>query len=108
MRGTRRYFFALAVQLLAGVLHAAPAAAQTKLKFYSWQTDDQSNSVWWLAANKAFEQAHPGVSIEFIKVPRDRFADTMMVMFAGNTPSDIVHLAAFEFQTFAEQDWLED
>ena len=104
-RAWLRALFAIPALLL---LFALPATAQTKLRFYSWQTDDQSNSVWWLAANKAFEQAHPGVSIEFIKAPRATFADTMMVMFAGNTPPDIVHLASFEFQAFADQDWLED
>ena len=87
---------------------ASQAIAQTKLRFYSWQTDDQSNSIWWQAVNKAFEEAHPGVTIDFVKVPRDDFADTMMVMFSGNTPPDIVHLASFEFHAFAEQDWLED
>jgi multiple sugar transport system substrate-binding protein len=89
-------------------LVAQPATAETKLRFYSWQTDDQSNSVWWLAANKAFEAANPGVSIEFVKVPRDSFADTMMVMFSGDTPPDIVHLASFEFPSFAQEDFLED
>lgn len=91
-----------------GVVLAGSAQAQTKLRFYSWQTDDQSNSVWWLAANKAYEAAHPGVAIDFVKVPRDSFADTVMVMFSGNTPPDIVHLASFEFPSFAQEDFLED
>lgn len=94
--------------LAALLLATAAAQAQTKLRFYSWQTDDGSNSVWWLAANKAFEAAHPGVTIDFIKAPRDDFADTMMVLFSGDTPPDIVHLASFEFNAFAEQGWLED
>jgi len=96
----------LAIALVLGC--SSQAGAQTKLRFYSWQTDDQSNSIWWLAVNKAFGEAHPGVTIDFVKVPRDDFADTMMVMFSGNTPPDIVHLASFEFHAFAEQDWLED
>lgn len=100
------------IRIVLGILLALslvqPAGAQTKLRFYSWQTDDQSNAVWWHAANKAFEQDHPGVAIDFVPVPRDRFADTMMVMFAANNPPEIVHLAAFEFQAFADQGWLED
>jgi multiple sugar transport system substrate-binding protein len=96
------------IGILVALLLALPASAQTKLRFYSWQTDDQSNSVWWRAANKAFEQEHPGIAIDFVQVPRDRFADTMMVMFAANNAPEIVHLAAFEFQTFADQGWLED
>lgn len=93
-----------------GLVAALPAQAQTptKLRFYSWQTDDQSNSVWWLAANKAYEAAHPGATIDFVKIPRDSFADTMMVMFSGNTPPDIVHLASFEFPSFAQEEFLED
>jgi len=98
----------LLAALLLVALTALPAAAQTKLRFYSWQTDDQSNSVWWLAVNKEFEAAHPGVTIDFVKVPRDSYADTMMVMFSGNTPPDIVHLASFEYPSFAQEDFLED
>jgi multiple sugar transport system substrate-binding protein len=100
----------LAGLALFGMLLLSPAAAraETHLRFYSWQTDDQSNSVWWLATIKQFEADHPGVVIDFTKVPRDDFADTMMTMFGGGTPPDIVHLAAFEFQTFADQDWLAD
>lgn len=101
----------IATILAALALVAMPLAvkaADTKLKFYSWQTDDRSNSVWWLATIKEFQDKHPGTTIDFTKVPRDDFADTMMVMFGSNTPPDIVHLASFEFQAFAEQDWLED
>lgn len=95
--------------VIALALGAAPArATDTQLKFYSWQTDDQSNSIWWLATIKAFEAEHPGVTIQFTKVARADFADTMMVMFGADTPPDIVHLAAFEFPAFAEQDWLKD
>ena len=104
----RRVLVAGALALLAALPAQAQAPAATKLRFYSWQTDDQSNSVWWLAVNKAFEAAHPGVTIDFVKVPRDSFADTMMVMFSGNTPPDIVHLASFEFPSFAHEDFLED
>jgi multiple sugar transport system substrate-binding protein len=93
---------------LAALICAWPASAQTKLKFYSWQTDDKSNSVWWRASLKQFQADHPGVAVEFIKVNRDIFADTMMVMFGSGTPPDIVHLAAFEHHAFAEQGWLED
>ncbi len=99
---------ALVAACALALIAIMPAQAQTKLRFFSWQTDDQSNSVWWLAANKAFEAAHPGVTIEFVKVPRDSFADTMMVMFGGNTPPDIVHLAAFEFPSFVQEGFLED
>ena len=94
--------------LLAAVLAAPPARAETKLRFYSWQTDDQSNSIWWKDTIRAFQAEHPGTVIDLVGVPRASFADTMMTMFGGNTPPDIVHLASFEFQAFADQDWLED
>jgi multiple sugar transport system substrate-binding protein len=103
---TMRIFFCL---VMAGILFAAaPALAETKLRFYSWQTDDQSNSVWWKATIAAFLADHPGVAIDFVGVPRGEFADTMMTMFGANNPPDIVHLASFEFQAFADQGWLED
>ena len=62
----------------------AARAAETTLRFYSWQTDDGSNSIWWKAANAAFEAAHPGVKIDFIKIPRSNFADQLMVMFGAD------------------------
>ena len=104
----RRYLAAIAACLLLVATHAVAQTSPTTLRFYSWQTDDQSNSVWWNAANAAFEKSHAWTHINFVGTPRDTFADTMMVMFASNNPPDIVHLAAFEFQAFADQDWLED
>ncbi len=98
----------IAAALVLTALAAGTAHAETKLRFYSWQTDDQSNSVWWRAVNKAYQDEHPGIVIDFVKVPRDSFADTMMVMFGGNTPPDIVHLASFEFPAFAQEGFLEN
>jgi multiple sugar transport system substrate-binding protein len=104
----RKLLAGLVLGVVLCVSAVTASRADTRLRFYSWQTDDQSNSVWWWATIKQFEADHPGVTIEFIKVPRDSFADTMMTMFGGNTPPDIVHLASFEFQEFADQGWLED
>ena len=48
------------------------------------------------------------MKIEFTNVPRDSYADQMTTLFASGSPPDIVHLASFEFQSFADNGWLED
>ncbi|MBZ6077216.1 ABC transporter substrate-binding protein [Microvirga puerhi] len=84
------------------------AFAQNKvLKFVSWQKDERGVGDWWASVIKAFEEAHPGVKIEWTKVERGAYADTMTTLFAGGNPPDIVHLASFEFQKFADNGWLE-
>ncbi|WP_248311228.1 sugar ABC transporter substrate-binding protein [Bosea sp. UNC402CLCol] len=87
---------------------ALPALAQNKvLKFVSWQKDERGTGDWWGSVIKEFEATHPGVKIEWTKVERGAFADTMTTLFAGGQPPDIVHLASFEFQKFAANGWLE-
>ena len=84
-----------------------PANAET-LKFVSWQVDDGGMGDWWQAAIAKFEDEHPGVEIEFTKVERASYADTMTTLFAGGQPPHIVHLASFEYQNFAENGWMEN
>ncbi|MGX5732912.1 ABC transporter substrate-binding protein [Bosea thiooxidans] len=87
---------------------ALPTRAQNKvLKFVSWQKDERGTGDWWGSVIKEFEATHPGVRIEWTKVERGAFADTMTTLFAGGQPPDIVHLASFEFQKFADNGWLE-
>ncbi|QGZ36540.1 ABC transporter substrate-binding protein [Stappia indica] len=86
----------------------SPALADTTLKFVSWQVDDAGTGDWWKAAIAAFEEANPGVKVEFTKVERAAYADTMTTLFAGGQPPHIVHLASFEFQSFAENGWMEN
>jgi multiple sugar transport system substrate-binding protein len=85
----------------------APAMADTVLKFISWQTDDAGTGDWWRSVIAEFEKRHPGVKIEFTKADRSSYADTMTTLFAANQPPQIVHLASFEFQMFADNGWLE-
>lgn len=98
---------AAALALLGGVW-AGPAAAETTLKFISWQVDERGYGDWWQAAIEEFERTHEGVTIEFTKVPRDSYADQMTTLFASGSPPEIVHLASFEFQNFADNGWLEN
>lgn len=87
-------------------LASAPASAET-LTFVSWMKDEAGYGDWWNEAIAEFEASHDGVNIEMTRVARDEYADTMFTMFAGGTPPDIVHLAAFEYQPFAHEGWLE-
>jgi multiple sugar transport system substrate-binding protein len=107
LKTIRRLAFATAASCIA-LTAAAPAFADTTLKFVSWQRDEPGVMDWWAALIKEFEATHPGVKVEWTKVARASFADTMTTLFAGGTPPDIVHLAAFEFQQFANNGWLED
>ncbi len=84
------------------------AAQATTLSFVSWQADDDAQGGWWKRAISKFESEHPGVTIEFTKVERGAYADTMTTLFAGGKPPHIVHLASFEYQSFAENGWMEN
>lgn len=87
---------------------AVSTAQAGVLKFISWQTDDGGMGDWWRDAIATFEAAHPGTTIEFTKVERASYADTMTTLFAGGSPPHIVHLASFEYQNFAENGWMEN
>lgn len=97
--------FAVLMLLLSA---AAVSAQDTTLTFISWQVDEPGVGDWWRTAIEEFEGSHEGISIEFTKVARPEYADTFLTLFAGGRPPDIVHLAAFEFQQFADAGWLED
>ncbi|WP_164470439.1 ABC transporter substrate-binding protein [Bosea sp. Root483D1] len=98
---------AAALALAAGFLPGAALAQGKVLKFVSWQKDERGVGDWWGSVIKEFEATHPGVKIEWTKVERGAYADTMTTLFAGGKPPDIVHLASFEFQKFADNGWLE-
>jgi multiple sugar transport system substrate-binding protein len=83
-------------------------AQQKTLRFVSWQKDERGVGDWWASVIKEFETRNPGVKVEWTKVERAAYADTMTTLFAGGKPPEIVHLASFEFQKFADNDWLED
>ncbi|MBR3191255.1 sugar ABC transporter substrate-binding protein [Bosea sp. (in: a-proteobacteria)] len=107
MTRTRLAFTAAALALAAGFLPGAAWAQGKVLKFVSWQKDERGVGDWWGSVIKEFEATHPGVKIEWTKVERGAYADTMTTLFAGGKPPDIVHLASFEFQKFADNGWLE-
>ncbi len=100
---------AVLAAMSAGILSLAalPASAQT-LKFISWQVDEDGTGNWWREAIDRFESENPGVTVEFTKVDRGSYADTMTTLFAGGQPPQIVHLASFEYQNFAENGWMEN
>jgi multiple sugar transport system substrate-binding protein len=87
-------------------LTALPLSAET-LTFVSWMKDEPGYGDWWNEIVAEFEETHEGVDIEMTRVARDDYANAMFTMFAGGSPPDIVHLAAFEYQPFADEGWLE-
>ena len=99
---------ALGAAAVAWTATALPASAETTLKFISWQVDEDGFGEWWHEIIAEFERTHPDVTIEFTKVARNDYADTMTTLFASGAPPEIVHLASFEYQSFADNGWLED
>jgi multiple sugar transport system substrate-binding protein len=101
---------AMVTVLAAGLLTMTTiSATQAKvLKFVSWQVEEGTMGDWWHEIIASFEESHPGVTIEFTKVDRAHYADTMTTLFAGGQPPHIVHLASFEYQNFAENGWMEN
>ncbi|MDR7544892.1 MAG: extracellular solute-binding protein [Armatimonadota bacterium] len=100
---------ALIVVLAAGLLAAPGGAAPREivLRFPSWQQDEPGVSGWWKEQIAAFERAHPGVRIEFTKVPLAEHTDKLIAQFAANQPPQIVHIPAQTFFPFADRGWLE-
>lgn len=92
----------------ASMALTAPAMSDTTLKFISWQVDEPGIKEWWQGIIGEFEAAHPGVTIDFTKVARENYLDTMITLFASGSPPDIAHLAVFEVGPIAENGWLED
>src|SRR6185437_15889272 len=104
-----RKFFSVALAAFAlCCLAPPPASADDTLKFISYQKDEKGVGDWFVAVIKEFEATHPGVHIEFTKVEPGAYAETMTTLFAGGSPPDIVHLAAFDYPKFAANDWLEN
>lgn len=96
------------VLLLTGVLAVAGGAAPAiVLRFPSWQQDEPGVSNWWKERIAAFEQAHPGVRIEFTKIPLAEHTDKLITQFAANSPPQIVHVPAQTYFPFADRGWLE-
>jgi multiple sugar transport system substrate-binding protein len=99
---------ALATTMTLGTLLGSTAVNAETLTFVSWMKDEKGYGDWWNEVIARFEADHPGVTVEMTKVARAEYADTMFTMFAGGNPPDIVHLAAFEYQPFADAGWMED
>lgn len=91
---------------LSTALVSLPVSAET-LTFVSWMKDEPGYGDWWNEVIAEYEATHPGVDIEMTGVARNDFASAMFTMFAGGSPPDILHLAAFEYQAFAEEGWME-
>lgn len=99
----------LAAAAIAGVmLLPASAMAQTELTLVSWFWGAATYGDWLEEVVVKFEAEHPGVTINKTKVAgNNRFTTNYSLMVAG-TPSDITHLAAREYQPFADEGFLED
>lgn len=95
----------VAVGLLVSTGAAAPR--EVVLRFPSWQQDEPGVSGWWKEQIAAFERAHPGVRIEFTKVPLAEHTDKLIAQFAAGSPPQIVHVPAQTFFPFADRGWLE-
>ena len=104
----RSILMAGAAAIVLSLSGGVALAQQKVLKFVSWQKDERGVGDWWAAVIKEFEAKNQGVKVEWTKVERGAYADTMTTLFAGGKPPEIDHLASFEFQKFADQGWLED
>lgn len=97
--------FILVAGLLTPRIGAGPR--ETVLRFPSWQQDEPGVSGWWKEQIATFERAHPGVRIEFTKIPLAEHTDKLIAQFAANQPPQIVHVPAQTFFPFADRGWLE-
>ncbi|MBN9061987.1 MAG: hypothetical protein BGP06_06525 [Rhizobiales bacterium 65-9] len=96
----------LAGALLSLAANGAQAQTKIELDFPTWQAEEPGPAEFWTDAVKAFEAAHPGVTIKKYQVPFREYIDKLTVRFAGGNPPDITHLPLRNFPAFASQGWL--
>ena len=82
---------ALVVFLAIGLLAVQGGAAPREivLRFPSWQQDEPGVSTWWKEQITAFERSHPGVRIEFTKVPLAEHTDKLIAQYDGFEPRNL-------------------
>ena len=98
---------AAAPQLGARSVRRPAAQTEMRLSFPSWQQDEPGSSDWWKARIAAFEEAHPGVTIDFTKIAVGEVADKLLTQFAAGSPPQIVHVPYLNLLPFAAQGFLE-
>lgn len=91
---------------LAATSIGANAQSRVELDFPTWQAEEPGPAEFWTEAAKAFEAAHPGVTVKKYQVPFREYVDKLTVRFSGGNPPDIVHLPMRNFPAFAAQGWL--
>jgi multiple sugar transport system substrate-binding protein len=76
------------------------------LRFPSWQQDEPGSSDWFKARIAAFQDSHPGVTIDFTKIPVNEVADKLTTQFAAGDPPQILHIPYLNLLPFASQGFL--
>lgn len=84
---------------LAVCLAAAGAGAQTQLTIL-WMVDDLSNEND-VAILQAFEEAHPGITVEYLFSAWDTIRDQTQVMIAAGQSPDVLWIREGDFYDFA-------
>ena len=106
----------LLLGVAAGVLCSlAPhlAAAQTTLRVaYSqdYVMEPKAGLRWWTGLKQAFEQAHPGVTVELMPIP-GAYADLMSkltLMFRSADPPDVAEFPTLDIGQWAVSGFLHD
>ena len=97
----------LVIGTLAAFSLSQAYAQNIVLDMPSWQATEPGTSDWWKALIAAFEEQHPGVTVDFNNEPYAGYNQKMVTRFSGGNPPDIFHLPAANFQIYAQQGWLE-
>ncbi len=83
------------------------SAQGTTLLFPSWQQDEPGSGDWFRARIAEFEAAHPGVTIDFIKVALNDHIQQLVTQFAAGAPPQIIHLPYRNYVEVAGQGFME-
>src|SRR5699024_2173541 len=83
------------------------AQGGTTLVFPSWQQDEPGSGDWFRARIAEFEEAHHGVSVDFIKVALNDYIQQLVTQFAAGAPPQIIHLPYRNYVEVAAQGFLE-
>jgi multiple sugar transport system substrate-binding protein len=89
------------------VLPQLMAQGQTTLIFPSWQQDEPGSGDWFRARIADFQDSHPGVSVDFIKVALNDHIQQLVTQFAAGAPPQIIHLPYRNYVEVAAQGFME-
>ncbi|SMY09999.1 ABC transporter substrate-binding protein [Flavimaricola marinus] len=82
----------LKLALLASTIVTGSAAMAQELTVWDWKYSDPVTAAYYDSAREAFEQMHPGVTVNFVAQPHDQYYTLLGTALASGEGPDVVLL----------------